>query len=482
MDKSTNDARNPHRGWEQTNLIHRLCHALEIASLTVEHLVPDGFADLKNPSASIRPEKTIAETAMLLHGATLAIARPEVSERIHRIARQLIPQARSSQIRLSLALNPALAFDYSLAHIVLTRLGYPDADFEKLLIQCRTAQAHAGRELLPHRVMEHEWIDTLWKECRPEGHRRLERTARLSILGHPMDLFAATDDDLYAFTHAIMHVTGCQHNPALLPRSRAVLLAEAEAVLARCLDAQDYGRAGEILLAWPLTGKHWSPAATFAFHVLAEVQDKAGFLPMPASRMSELQTRQGSDRTHYLLATAYHTAYVMGLLCAAALQPGCAPPISISTKRSTPGSARQLLSLLDDSSKAPHWRDTFDKLDSPQADALTGLLFNIALQRNAGRRDFAALDKTLRLGHSLGLATIPAASQAAELLERIAAYTNTLQVPPVENPIPGTITSPSSATISAAPMPSTSGPATSSPSISGTSIAGTPPKFLTAQA
>ncbi len=480
MDKLKNDARNLHRSWQQTNLIHRLCHALEIASLTVEHLLPDGFADPKNPSVSIRPEKTITETAMLLHGVTLAIARSEVCERIHRVARQLIPHARSSQIRLGLALNPALTFDYSLAHIVLTRLGYPDADFEKLLIQCRTAQAHAGRELLPHRMMEQEWIDTLWKECRPEGHRRLERTARLTILGHPMDLFAATDDDLSAFTHTIMYVTGFQHNPALLPRSRAVLLAEAEAVLARCLDAQEYGLAGEILLAWPLTGKHWSPTATFAFHVLAEVEDKAGFLPMPASRMSELQTRQGTDRTHYLLATSYHAAYVMGLLCAAALQPGCAPPISISPRQGTPGSARQLLPLLDDSGKAPHWRDTFDKLDSPQADALAGLLFNIALQRCASRRDFAALDKTLRLGHTLGLTATPAARQAAELLERVAACANTLQVPPVENPIPGTITSPNSTTIAPAPIASTSGPSTLSPSISRTSISGTEPEFLTA--
>jgi len=470
----------PHRGWEQTNLIHRLCHALEIASLTVEHLVPDGFADPKNPSVSIRPEKTITETGVLLHGATLAIAHTEVSERIHRVARQLIPHARNSQIRLGLALNPALAFDYSLAHIVLTRLGYPDADFEKLLIQCRTAQAHAGRERLPHRMMEQEWIDALWKECRPEGHRRLERSARLSILGRPMDLFAATDDDLYTFTHAIMYVTGFQHNPALLPRSRAALLAEAESVLARCLDTQDYGLAGEILLAWPLTGKPWSPTATFAFHVLAEVEDKAGFLPTPSTRASELQARQGADRTHYLLATAYHTAYVMGLLCAAALQPGCAPPTSISTKQGTPGSARQFLPLLDDSSKAPHWRDTFDRLDSPQADALASLLFNIALQRNAGRRDFAALDKTLRLGHALGLAATPAACQVAELLERVAACTSTLQVPPIENPVPDAITSPSSPTIAPAPISSASGPAKPSPSISGTSIAGTPSEFLMA--
>jgi hypothetical protein len=469
MDKSTNDAQNLRRSWELTNLIHRLCHALEIASLTVEHLVPNGYADPKNPSASIRPEKPIAETAVLLHGATLAIAHAEVSERIHRVARQLIPRARNSQIRLGLALNPALAFDYSLAHIVLTRLGYPDADFQNLLIQCRTAQAHAGRERLPHRMMEQDWIDILWKECGAEGHRRLERTARLSILSHPMDLFAATDDDLYAFTHAIMYATGFQQNPSLLPRSRAVLLTEAEAVLARCLDAQDYDLAGEILLAWPLTGKHWSPTATFAFHVLAEVEDKAGFLPTPATRVSELQTRNGADRTNYLLATAYHTAYVMGLLCAAALQPGCAPPISISTKQGTPGSARQLLALLDDSSSTPHWRNTFDKLDSSQADALASLLFNIALQRSASRRDFATLDKTLRLGHALGLATTPAASQANELLGRVACA-GTLQVSQIENPISSTIAPSSSPTSARAPIPSTSSP----------SVSGTEPEFLTA--
>lgn len=437
MDK--NDARNLHRGWEQTNLIHRLCHALEIASLTVEHLVPAGFTDLKNPSASIRPEKPIAETAVLLHGATAAIAHPEVSERIHRVARQLIPHARSSQIRLGLALNPALAFDYSLAHIVLTRLGYPDPGFQELLSQCRSAQAHAGRERLPHRMLEQEWIDTLWKECCPEAHRRLERMARLSILNQPMDLFSATDDDLYAFTHAIMYVTGFHQNPALLPRSRAALLAEAESVLARCLDAQDYDLAGEILLAWPLTGKHWSPAATFAFHVLATVEDKAGFLPTPATRVPELQSREGTDRTLYLLATAYHTAYVMGLLCAAALQRGCAPPTSISTKHGKPGSAKQILPLLDDSNKTPHWRDTFDKLDSSQADALASVLFDIALQRSAGRRDFAALDKTLRLGHTLGLTTTPAASQVAELLERVATCAGTLPPSPptshISNPL-----------------------------------------------
>jgi len=430
MDKPMHDPGKLHRGWEQNNLIHRLCHALEIASLTVEHLVPVGFSDPKNISATIRPEKPIAETAMLLHGATLAIKHPEVSTRVHRVAQQLEPHARSAQIRLGLSLTPALAFDYSLAHIVLNRLGYPDAGFDKLLNQCRAAQAHASRERVPHRMLEQEWINSLWKESGFSEHRRLEHLARLSILNHPLDVFAATDDDLYAFTHAIMYVTGFQHNPALLPRSRVTLLAEAEAVLVRCLDAQDYDLAGEILLAWPLTGKHWSPIATFAFQVLAEVEDKAGFLPTPATRLAELDAGQGSDRTNYLLATAYHTAYVMGLLCAASLQPGCAPPAGISTRRGTPGSARQLLPLLEDNGKVPHWRDTFDKLNSPQADALACMLFNIALQRSAACRDFGALDKILRFGHTLGLADAPAASQAAELLERVAHCASTWPATP----------------------------------------------------
>jgi hypothetical protein len=415
--------------WDEHDLIRRLCHALDIASLTIEHLAPAGYIDTQRPAANIRPEKPIAETGVLLNGAALAMRHPEVSARIHRVACQLQPHARSPQIRLGLALNPALAFDYSLGHIFLTRLGYPDLGFDALLRQCRASQAHAGRERVPHRALEQEWIATLWGKATSGRLRRLGRTARLSILSRPMDVFGATDEDLYAFTHAVMYVTGFQLNPASTPRSRAVILAEAEAALARCLDAQDYDLAGEILLAWPLTGKTWSPAAAFAFRVLARVEDEAGFLPTPATRVSELQAREGSNRTTYLLATAYHTAYVMGLLCAAALQPGCAPPASIPTQHATRGCSRQMLSLLDDGHAPTHWRDTFQQLDPLEADALAGLLFNIALERNAARRDFGGLDRVLRVGYDLGLAETPAASQAAEMLQRMAIYASTICAP-----------------------------------------------------
>jgi hypothetical protein len=411
--------RTHHQGWNEHDLRRRLCHALDIASLTVEHLAPAGYRDDQRPAANIRPEKPIAETGVLLNGAAIAMRHPEVRAGIHRVARQLAPHARSPQIRLGLALNPALAFDYSLAHVLLPRLGYPDPGFDALLKQCRGAQAHAGRERVPHRALEQEWIAGLWSKAAP---RNRDRTARLCILNRPIDVFGATDEDLYAFTHAVMYATGFKLNSDSMPRSRAVILAEAEAVLARCLDSQDYDLAGEILLAWPLTGKSWSPAAAFAFRVLADVEDKAGFLPTPATRVSELQTREGSNRKIYLLATAYHTIYVMGLLCAAALQPGCAPPATIPARRAVKGCAQRILPLLNDDHPSPHWRDTFEKLDPSEADALGSLLLNIALQRQAAKRDFGSLDQVLRLGYDLGLAETPTASQAAEMLGRIAIY------------------------------------------------------------
>ncbi len=402
--------------WEQQDLVRRLCHALDIASLAIQHLAPAGYKFGDDASSAIRREKPIAETAVLLYATSIVQHNAEVHERMHRIARELEPHARSREMRLGLALNTSLALDYSIGHILLSQLGYPDPTFDALLQQSLAAQGHAGHERTPHRAMEQQWLANLCST----SPIAMGPALRSSILSQPMDLFGASDSELYAFTHAIMYATGFRRNLASLPRSRGTILAEAESAIARCLDGQDYDLSAEILLAWPLTGKRWSPAATFAFQVLTEVEDKAGFLPTPATRVSELKTREGTDRSQYLLATAYHTAYTMGLLCAAALQPGCAPPASIARRKVSSGAAQQMLRYLDDGKTPPHWRETFDKLNQHQAQSLAGFLFNIALQRRVAGRDFAGLNEVLRHGYNLGLADIPAASQAAELLQRVA--------------------------------------------------------------
>jgi hypothetical protein len=408
--------------WDEQDLLRRLCHALDIARLTVENLAPNGYTDPRDPSRSIRPEKIISETAVLLVAASPAMTYPGIETRIHNVAELLAPHARSERVLLGLCLEPSVAWDYALAHVCLNRIDYPDYEFDKLLTASLESQARCGHERVPHRILEQEWVATGWYQPKPGRRLICPSAARRSILAEPMDLLSCKRDDIYAFTHALMYVTDFNLVPALLPRRRALILAEAEALLAHCLDEQDYDLSGEVLLGWPLSGKPWSAASAFAFRVLAHVEDKAGFLPTPATRIAEIKVRKGIERRQYLLATAYHTAYVMGLICAACLKPGYAPPAAIADANMKPGRAALILKLLDADGKHPHWRDEYRQLSTTEAEALSGFLLNIALRRRVAARDFGGLHDLLKLAYDLDLADTPAASQAVELLQRLATY------------------------------------------------------------
>ncbi len=408
--------------WDDRDLIRRLCHALDIARLAVEHLAANGYTDSQSPSRNIRPEKIVSETAVLLLAASPAMIYDEVETRIRNVAELLIPHARNDRALVGLCLEPAVAWDYALPHVCLSRLDYHDYQFDKLLRVSLESQARCGRERVPHRILEQEWVAAGWYQPKPGRHQVSPPTARRSILAQSMDLLGCTRDDIYAFTHALMYVTDFNLVPALLPRRRALILAEAEALLAHCIDEQDYDLSGEVLLSWPLTGKVWNAASAFAFRVLANVEDKAGFLPTPSTRISEIKAREGVERTQYLVSTAYHTAYVMGLLCAASLHPGYAPPKCVPATDLNPGRAKHILRILDGDGKRPHWRDEFNRLSTPEADALAGFLLNIALRRRVKDRDFGGLHDLLKHAYDLDLAGNPAASQAAELLERLATY------------------------------------------------------------
>jgi hypothetical protein len=421
--------RNKRGQWDEADLVERLCHALDIAELAVEQLASEGYNDSRNPARNVRPEKIISETAILLTAVSAVTAHPEIDTRFRRVVERLIPHARSQRMMLGLCLEAAVAWDYAMPHVCLTRLGYRDPVFDELLGASLKAQARAGRERVPHRVLEQEWAAMNWTADGARRRRGRGATARDSILNHPMDLLNGTRDDVYAFTHALLYVTDLNLNPAPLPRRRPEILAEADAMLARSLDDEDYDLSGEVLLSWPLTGKSWSATAAFAFRVLAQVEDKAAFLPTPSTRIDELNALEGIERTRYLVATAYHTAYVMGLVCAASLHPGYAPPAAIPAGNAKPGAARQTLKLLDADGRKPHWRDEFAQLKEPEADALAGFLINVALRRRVASRDFGGVHELLKLAYTQDLAAMPAASQAAEMLQRFATYARITTAP-----------------------------------------------------
>ena len=128
-----------------------------------------------------------------------------------------------------------------------------------------------------------------------------------------------------------------------------------------------------------------------------------------------------------LTATAYHTAYVMGLLCAAALGHSREPPMRVPLRDAVPGSAAAVAPFLDDGSRRRHWQDALDRLPASDRDSVSELLLAIALHRRIAAHDFAAVARLLGVAVSLGLADTPAASQAAELLDRLALFSAALR-------------------------------------------------------
>lgn len=409
------------RTWDEKDLERRLCHALDVAKRTIERLATNGYMDADEPRSHIRPEKVISETALLLLAASTVAGRDEVHGRINAVAAALRSHARSERMLLGICLEPALALDYAAAHLCLSRLGYRDANFDALLRHALESQSRRGRERVPHRALEQAWLLKGWDNDWP-AHDQPWHAVCDSVLNRPMDLLSGSRDDVYAFTHALMYVTDFNISARRLPRHRNVICAEAEAALARCLDEEDYDLAGEILLTWPLTGNSWSAAAAFGFRVLASVEDQAGFLPTASTRIQRLDGLEGEKRESYFLATAYHTIYVMGLLCAAVLQPGGRPPSRIPVRGAVRGSAEHMFSVVDSGTRKAHWTQEFEKLTALERDALAPMLLDIGLRRKTQERDFGAVSKLLTKADTLGLANRPLASQAAEMLVRLAHF------------------------------------------------------------
>jgi hypothetical protein len=196
---------------------------------------------------------------------------------VRHLAGLLIPHARSERIRIGICRQPSLALDYAQAHACLRRMGYPDAEFDGLLRAAAASQCYGSRERPPHRVLEQRWIAAM---CGLLGSRRFAAApARESAVGRPLDVLFGSREEGYAFTHAVIYLADDCMGSVRLPRTRAELFADADALLVGCLDDQDYDLAGEVLLTWPLLRGHWTATAAFAFHTLAAVEDEASFLP-----------------------------------------------------------------------------------------------------------------------------------------------------------------------------------------------------------
>jgi hypothetical protein len=404
-----------HRGeasaWPRDDLVRRLRLALHVAGRAIAVLAEDGYRDDERPEDSFGPDKPLAETAMLLYVASAVEEEPEVAEAIDELAALVAPHARSHRVALGLALHPSICLQLAMSHILLRRLGRQDEPFDRVLGASLESSARRGHEVVPHRLLETAWLESLWRGSEVAG---FDTAARSSVLSHPIDLISGTRDDAYAHTHALMYFTDFGYAfERPLPRPRSEILAESAAVLARSLLLEDYDLAAEALMAWPLTGAEPSPAAAFGFRVLAELEDAVGILPAKNGTPEKFAQLLGQERTKYALASSYHTVYVMGMLCALALRNP--PPV---IEDSAPGATDELLALVPDADTP--WRRTLDGLTPGGRAAVQPLLLDVALLESARSNDFAAVATLLELAVRNGLADTPLCAQSAELLQRVA--------------------------------------------------------------
>jgi hypothetical protein len=402
---------------DRADLVRRLCSALDIALSAVESIDAPVEDDAKGRSVLANlAEKIVAEAAMLiLCAASVEHVDSEIDKRIRATAELIIGHARNESVLAGICLEPGLARDHALAHLVLTRLGYPDTMTDRLLIESLKTGRGLGPERLPHRELEQEWLARLAATAvdPPEPDPGLPGR---SMLGRPLDVLASTRDDIYAFTHAVMYTTDLGERLVELPRSVEEIGGDAEAALAYALDIDDFDLAAEVLLTWPMLRIPWSQGACVGFDIVASAADDLGFVPGPSFDQEHYECLTGRRRAEYVLTSSYHTNLVWGFLCAAALRPGCLPRPRTGRPEATDAVGDVILGL-DPECTTPLWtRARTMRVD--QRDAIASMLGAALLRRAVTAGRFGTIQEALRVALVTGLAEAPAAQQAAALLHR----------------------------------------------------------------
>jgi Domain of unknown function (DUF6895) len=347
---------------------------------------------------------------MLLHAASRVRGDRCIAEQVADLAAALARRARSETLLLRAALHPSLAEGMAVPHVLLTRLGHPDPAHERVFRASVSSPGSARRELPPYGMLEKLWLRELW--CFPVAPATWRAVMRASVLAESTDLLGGLREDRYAFTHALMYCTDFGAVSRRMPRSRTASLRDAENLLAVTIDAADYDLAGEILMAWPFLGARWSDAASFSFGLLARVEDQAGLLPGGTTDIGRLRGLSGDQRREYALATAYHTAYVMGMLCAVSLSTDRLPEADlVATRAATDPDPDATVGAVEVAVR--------DELERASVRGLEGFRLDLAIAAAVRKNAFGRLATILsEADRALGPAS-PLREQATGLLYRL---------------------------------------------------------------
>ena len=118
-------------------------------------------------------------------------------------------------------------------------------------------------------------------------------------------------------------------------------------------------------------------------------------LPCGNVDVGHLDRLEPDERSRYARATAYHTAFVMGFLCAASLHDRSRPPTTIDGRRYPDATWMGFLAHVDDDQG--DWLDVFADCDNSEKAVLAPMLCYFAILQTLRRRDYRALRDVLVL-------------------------------------------------------------------------------------
>jgi hypothetical protein len=403
--------------WSADDLADRLCRALDLAVQVVTDFGAAGYVDANVRDLSFGPEKVIAEAAMLAYAASGSCDRADVTGRVQVLSRHLVPYARSSRALADMALQPGRAFKHAVPHVLLTSLGFADDAYDGFFrARCGRTVDLAG-DLPPSARLERHWVAAHWDG---EWRRATTDQVRGTFVDSPIDVLAESREEAYSITHLLFYLTDFGHEaPPDMPRPVATVLSELESLLLRNLDREDYDISGELLMAWPQLRAAWSPAAAFAFRVHARVEDEVGVLPCGNVDLDHLGRLDAGDRSRYARATAYHTAFVMGFLCAASLRHRPLPPTTITGHEYAESVWEELLQHVE--GDQGHWLTVFTECQQSEKRVLAPVLSNFAIVQKLRQRDYAALREVLLLANAFDLPDHPLRTSATDVLMALGA-------------------------------------------------------------
>ncbi len=418
------DRTNPDPDDRRCDLAGRVVKALRRAHAAVAAFGESGYDCISEPGNSIGPEKVLAEAAMLAYATqplteewpVIAAAWSELTDSLHE-------RARCPRVLIDVALHPAMFTKFAAPHILLSAMGVTHDRFDAMLRQLATSPLAKSSDETATAEIERRWLHFCWG-AEWTDRDRADAFAE-SVLARPFDLLGALREDTYAFTHVLFYLTDFGRIPFAVPDAAPGLGQLADAMVAKSLDLEDYDLAGELLMARPLLRLLWSPGAMFALNVLREVENAVGALPGLATNLDTLALLSSPEARAYSLATGYHTALVMGLLCAVALANEVLTD-SAATVRSTArgeragaGRARQLIERAE--GDQGHWQRSAGTSDTTTLQDLRPFLTDLSMARHARRREYGELCRLVVDANDAGLTHGPMVRQATELLARIAA-------------------------------------------------------------